>query len=123
MQGLAKLRMLNMTGSRLKRVEEMLKSNPKVAKLFLEGKIARLRFSDGSFFYQLYEFVQIMGAGTFGLVFSARDRRNGELCSIKLLSKGLMRKRDLEAVRTEASALSELSHPNVVKLLGVRSHA
>ena len=116
------LKLTNMKGKRLQRVEDMLKSDPKISKLFLENKIARLEFLDGTFFYQQYDFIQIMGAGSFGLVFSAMDKKSKELCSIKLLNKRKMGESELESMRRETSALNELRHPNIVNLIGVRNY-
>ncbi|XP_047080045.1 putative cyclin-dependent kinase F-2 [Lolium rigidum] len=70
----------------------------------------------GSRFHQL----ELLGAGTFGVVYRARDRRTGEIVAIKCLransSGGHNNGRYFSAFASEVSALEKCSgHPSIVQ--------
>jgi cell division cycle 2-like protein len=70
----------------------------------------------GSRFHQL----ELLGAGTFGVVYRARDRRTGEIVAIKCLransSAGHNNGRYFSAFASEVSALDKCSgHPSIVQ--------
>ena len=114
-----KLRLLNIKGDRLVRLQKILTEEPRMAKLFLNDKINSIEFIDGTSFAQYYDFVQILGAGSFGLVFSAKDRRTSEQCAVKVLSKSRMNAEDLKAMQAECEFLRKISNANVIRLYGV----
>ncbi len=116
---LRKLRLLNITGERLLRLQRILERDRRLVKLFFSGKISSVEFTDGTAFSEHYDFLQVLGAGAFGLVFSAKERRSGEVCAVKTLSKELMAEEDVTALKSECEVLRRARHANVVRLFGV----
>ncbi|NJP39941.1 Stk1 family PASTA domain-containing Ser/Thr kinase [Oscillospiraceae bacterium HV4-5-C5C] len=67
-----------------------------------------------------YRILRLLGAGGMALVYLAKDLQNERLVAIKVLKNDLSN--DEEFVRrfdAEAKAASSLSHPNIVRVLGV----
>ncbi len=113
------LSLLNIKGERLKRLQEMITRDRRLFKLFFCGKIRSLEFTDGSCFSTRYDFLQVLGAGAFGLVFSARNLRTRAVCAIKVLNKDIMTEGERVALRDECEVLKKVNHTNVIRLLGV----
>src|SRR5688572_8755212 len=64
-----------------------------------------------------YRVLDTLGTGGVGTVYRAIDRRNGESVALKLLSTGpALDPRAARRLAREFETLSELSHPNVVKV-------
>lgn len=62
-----------------------------------------------------YEFLEEIGRGKFGVVVRARNRETGDIVAIK---KVRMKWREVEnIVRNEVAILSQIQHPNVVRLI------
>ncbi len=61
-------------------------------------------------FYQRYEFIQLLGRGAFGEVHKVLDRKTEKIIALKFT------KVYLDTLRKEFSALTKLSHPNLVKV-------
>lgn len=62
---------------------------------------------------QEYSLGEIVGAGSFGTVFMATEKRTGDSVAVKAVSR---RKSCVALVTAEASFLKGLSHPNVLNL-------
>ena len=61
-----------------------------------------------------------IGSGKFGKVYSARDRKFGNIVAIKVLSKRqLIKYKVLNQLRREIEIQSHLNHDNILKLFGV----
>jgi WD40 repeat protein len=71
-----------------------------------------------------YEILSEIGRGGMGIVFKARHTRLGRVVALKMiLGGGVIDQDDLARFETEASAASQLQHPNIVALFEVGSHA
>ncbi|HOC16814.1 MAG TPA: protein kinase [Vicinamibacterales bacterium] len=67
-----------------------------------------------------YEVVDLLGAGAFGEVYSARDTRLGRHVAVKMLSAARAGDpQQLERLKQEALTAGSLSHPNVVSVYDV----
>jgi eukaryotic-like serine/threonine-protein kinase len=65
-----------------------------------------------------YAVVRSLGQGSMGMVFEARDPKDGRRLAIKTLSPELARDRDLrERFKRESAVAAGLSHPNIVRVL------
>jgi tetratricopeptide (TPR) repeat protein len=74
-----------------------------------------VRVRVGELFVDRYEVVARAGEGGMGLVFRARDRSNGEDVALKLLKEP--EGDHLERFRQEATLLTALDHPAIVRCL------
>lgn len=59
-----------------------------------------------------------LGKGAFSVVRSATRKGDGQKSAVKVVERRKLGKGDLEALRSEATLLDELDHPNIVKLHG-----
>ena len=67
-----------------------------------------------------YRLVEISAAGTFGTVCVAHDLSEGKLVALKVLKEShLHRPRVLARTRDEAALMSQLDHPNIVRVQGL----
>ena len=76
--------------------------------------------TSGMILGERYRIVRMIGSGGMALVYLAVDTQTGREVAIKILKSELAN--DEEFVRrfdTEAKAASSLSHPNIVRVLGV----
>ncbi len=70
-----------------------------------------------------YRVLETLGSGGAGTVYRALDRRTGEPVALKLLSTGpALDPRAARRLAREFETLSELSHPNVVKVFDTGVH-
>lgn len=60
-----------------------------------------------------------LGAGSFAVVKQATNRKTGEEVAVKIINRNEMEEDDEVALRTEVEILSNLDHPNVVKMFEV----
>jgi len=63
-----------------------------------------------------YLFEKTLGQGSFGEVKRAKNKVTGEEFACKIVNKADMQQEDLLALQTEVEILSQIDHPNVVKL-------
>ncbi len=69
---------------------------------------------------QRYERLQLLGRGTMGSVYAARDRLSGERVAVKVLHPHFSAESATAArFAREAKALRGISHPNVTRLIDV----
>ncbi|KAG0484284.1 hypothetical protein HPP92_008363 [Vanilla planifolia] len=97
--------------------------NPKlvvlnVAILFGEGvgQLTKLHLKVG--YYSSYRVIKEVGAGTYGNVWQAVNKENGELVAIKKMKKKFYSWEECINLR-EVQCLRKLKHPNIVKLMEV----
>jgi serine/threonine protein kinase len=71
----------------------------------------------GSVFAERYEILEVLGQGAMGRVYGARDMELGREVALKLVPWGLVKdRRAVRALKKEALAGIELSHPNIVRV-------
>lgn len=63
-----------------------------------------------------YQKLEKIGEGTYGVVYKARDRRNGELIALKKIRLEASDEGVPSTAIREISLLKEIQHPNVVLL-------
>jgi len=66
-----------------------------------------------------YLFEKTLGQGSFGEVKKLKNKTTGEELAVKIINKSDMQQEDLLALQTEVEILSQIDHPNVVKLFEV----
>lgn len=64
-----------------------------------------------------YEFLGIIGTGTFGTVRKAVSKETGEQLAVKTIHKS--RVNNLDYLRREIEILQKVNHPNIIRLYGV----
>jgi len=72
-------------------------------------------------FESQYEIMEksLLGEGTYGKVYKARNKRTGEYCALKQMKLDSQEEGVPSTAIREIALLKELSHPNVVRLLDV----
>src|SRR5688572_26970620 len=64
-----------------------------------------------------YELLAPLGRGGMGVVYQARQVQSGRMVALKLILGGAQaRPRDLARFRTEAEAVAQLTHPNIIQI-------
>ena len=76
--------------------------------------IEQMEFPDGTF-NSYYDCLSILGIGTFGIVISAVDKLDGQLCAIKIIKKNRISESGMQDIRKEADILAALNHINIVQ--------
>jgi len=68
-----------------------------------------------------FEFIKILGKGTYGKVKLANDKRTGKQVAIKLIDKTKIsvKPRRLERIRREIDFMANINHPHIVKIFEV----
>lgn len=66
-----------------------------------------------------FELLEILGRGSFGTVWEARDLLLGRLAAVKLLDRGTMGDLSTQRFVREAQIAGNLQHPHIVKLLEI----
>eukprot|EP00184_Porphyridium_aerugineum_P003732 CAMPEP_0184696982 /NCGR_PEP_ID=MMETSP0313-20130426/4123_1 /TAXON_ID=2792 /ORGANISM="Porphyridium aerugineum, Strain SAG 1380-2" /LENGTH=485 /DNA_ID=CAMNT_0027155741 /DNA_START=196 /DNA_END=1653 /DNA_ORIENTATION=+ len=66
-----------------------------------------------------YEFGQVLGKGSYGIVRLGRDRQTKELVAIKILEKATMKEKDYRLLRREMVIAAHLKHDNIVSTLDI----
>ncbi|CAK84830.1 unnamed protein product (macronuclear) [Paramecium tetraurelia] len=65
-----------------------------------------------------FEFIELLGQGSFGQVWKAQRKKNRELYAIKIMEKQLILKRQhIRLVMNEKNILSQIRHPFLVNLI------
>ena len=65
---------------------------------------------------QLYEFYELVGEGSFSQVFRALFHPTGEIIAVKIAKPPYENQKGKELAHQEAELLSQLYHPNIVKV-------
>ncbi len=68
--------------------------------------------------YLVHVVTEELGKGAFSVVKSATRKADGQKSAVKVVERRNLGKGDLEALRSEAKLLSQLDHPNIIKLHG-----
>lgn len=64
-----------------------------------------------------FEMIKVIGKGSFGKVFLAREKRTSEMFALKVLKKdNIIKRNQVEHTRTERSVLGYVKHPFIVGL-------
>ena len=63
-----------------------------------------------------YKFEEEIGRGSFAIVKWAINRKSGEKVAVKIIEKCNLEEEDELALQVEVDILSQMDHPNVVKL-------
>mmetsp|Transcript_33564 Transcript_33564/g.38568 ORF Transcript_33564/g.38568 Transcript_33564/m.38568 type:complete len:127 (+) Transcript_33564:45-425(+) len=66
-----------------------------------------------------YKLEEELGAGSFAVVKKAVHKMTGQAYAVKIINRNEMEEDDEVALRTEVEILSQLEHPNVVKMVEV----
>jgi len=66
-----------------------------------------------------YDIMEVLGEGTYGKVVKARCHQTGELCALKQMKVGSKEDGVPSTAIREIAILKELSHENIVQLMGV----
>src|SRR5262245_65560072 len=77
-------------------------------------------FTAGTIFQSAYEIVSLLGVGSFGRVYRARQLSTGQDVAIKVLrvhAAGGTTPHQTARFRREMRLCAELSHPNIVRLI------
>jgi calcium/calmodulin-dependent protein kinase I len=75
-----------------------------------------MKAGDESAFKKKYQLKGVLGNGNYSVVRKAIDLTNGEQVAVKCVDKRKLTKEDDDALRIEVSILSQLSHPNIIRL-------
>ncbi|KAJ3027188.1 UNVERIFIED_CONTAM: Cyclin-dependent kinase catalytic subunit [Siphonaria sp. JEL0065] len=68
---------------------------------------------------EMYEKIEKIGEGTYGVVYKARDRNNGRIVALKKIRLETEDEGVPSTAIREISLLKELNHPNIVNLLDI----
>ena len=68
-----------------------------------------------------YEFLEVIGQGSMGIVYKARQTKLDRLVALKMILWPQLD--ELARFRTEAEAVARLEHPNIVRIHEVAEHA
>ena len=71
-------------------------------------------------FLEIYEFIKVLGKGTFGKVVECRLRNSGEEWAVKYFKKSEVNREEL---MEEVNILSSLDHANIVKYRTARENS
>jgi tetratricopeptide (TPR) repeat protein len=70
-----------------------------------------------------YELLDVLGQGGMGIVYKARQIRLNRLVALKMIRAGAdAGRRELARFRTEALAVAQIQHPNIVQIYEVGEH-
>lgn len=64
-----------------------------------------------------YEILKPIGEGSFGQVYKARKRVDGEFVAVKMIRKCGRSPSELKSLRQECEIQRYLQHPNIVQML------
>lgn len=66
-----------------------------------------------------YDFIALIGRGSFGSIFLVRGQETGELCAMKYVKRGKGKiKNSISKMKKELDILSKLEHPFIIKVSG-----
>ena len=66
-----------------------------------------------------YEKLEVVGEGTYGVVYKAKDTQTGEIVALKKIKLETEQEGIPSTAIREIALLKELQHPNIVKLVNV----
>ena len=75
-----------------------------------------MSYHKGEKIVDYYKVDEELGRGSFAVVKSGTNRKTGEQVAIKIFDKATLEEDDELALQTEVDILSQMDHPNVVKL-------
>lgn len=66
-----------------------------------------------------YEKLEVVGEGTYGVVYKAKDTQTGEIYALKKIKLETEQEGIPSTAIREIALLKELQHPNIVRLVNV----
>ena len=66
-----------------------------------------------------YEKLEVVGEGTYGVVYKAKDTQTGEIYALKKIPLETEQEGSPSTAIREIALLKELQHPNIVRLVNV----
>jgi calcium/calmodulin-dependent protein kinase I len=73
-------------------------------------------YHKGESILDFYKFEEEIGRGSFAIVKSAVNKKTGEKVAVKIIERGNLEEEDELSLQMEVDIVSQLDHPNVVKL-------
>ncbi len=73
----------------------------------------------GNFLLNRFLVLKVLGEGSFGKVFLAKDEQLGRLVAVKVFKHAVQDKKQFEVFLSEARMLAKLDHPNIVPVYDV----
>ena len=67
---------------------------------------------------ELYDIIKVVGAGGFGIVIACKDRTTNKKFALKIAAR--YHAHAFSSLRKERAMLSEMSHPNIIKVFEMR---
>ena len=64
-----------------------------------------------------YKFTSKLGSGAYGVVYQAKNRKNGNLRAVKAVRKKSLE--DIEVFKNEIAIMKTLDHPSIINLFEV----
>ncbi|XP_018572594.1 serine/threonine-protein kinase 33-like [Anoplophora glabripennis] len=81
-----------------------------------ERSVKHLRIVDKKTLYEIYEFKEEIGHGTYGTVISAIEKQTSKNYAIKIVNKFTTGANQLQEVYSEIKILKSVDHPNIICL-------
>ena len=87
-----------------------------MSKLFLNKPIETIPLSldEQTLFQDCFEFIDISGHGSFGLVIRVIEKATNDYCALKIIHKVTVRQSHLSKLREEVEILKSMTHHNIV---------
>uniref|UniRef100_A0A7S1TKK0 Protein kinase domain-containing protein n=1 Tax=Erythrolobus australicus TaxID=1077150 RepID=A0A7S1TKK0_9RHOD len=94
------------------------------AKLFAESDeefdkwLEALKHASGTALHDFYQMGKEIGSGTYGKVYSAKNRKTGEEVAVKAVKK-INTPREIEYMQREVHILTSVNHPHIVQTIDI----
>lgn len=77
------------------------------------------KITTGNLLLNRFQVLKLLGTGTFGKVYLAKDEQLGRLVAVKVAKNPSQNKKQFETFLSEARMLAKLDHPNIVPVYDV----
>jgi serine/threonine protein kinase len=93
---------------------------PTIGPALLEGAPTRINPRPGPAVFPGYEVLSVLGRGAMGVVYKAKQLGLDRIVALKMLPHGVQADGDtLKRFQTEAKAMAQLHHPNIVQVYDI----